>query len=267
MHSLSYNHILQSLLELRPFDDLAQHLLSLDLPTCYQRENIKGSIVNMDNRFNKVFPSFDSLNIEFSLYSCLINVFPSHFSFHLFIKYKDNNIEDRSHQLNDISITLLLNQLHTLIIFDTGIKNNVAMSIAHIYIYDRPIVKTLYHTANVTSIKAELFAIGYGINQAISLLGISKIIIITNSIHAVRTIFNSLIYLFQVHSAAISKELRKFFIANNDNSIEFWKYPSHCNWPLFKSIDRDTKHSHQMLLLLCKSSWDFSKKSKCDDII
>ena len=161
----------------------------------------------------------------------------------------------------------LLNHSHILIISDASIKNNVAISITYIYVYDRPIVKMIYHAANVTSTEAELFIIRCGINQAINLPGISKIIIVTDSIHAVKKIFDSAIHSFQVYLAAIFKELRNFFIVNNNNSIVFWECPSQYDWPLFKSIDRDTKQFQQTLLLLCKLSWDFSKKSECDNII
>ena len=115
----------------------------------------------------------------------------------------------------------LLNHSHILIISDASIKNNVAISITYIYVYDRPIVKMIYHAANVTSTEAELFIIRCGINQAINLPGISKIVIVTDSIHAVKKIFDLAIHSFQVHLAAIFKELRNFFIVNNNNSIVF----------------------------------------------
>ena len=51
-----------------------------------------------------------------------------------------------------------------LIISDSGIKNDVATSIAHIHICDRPIIKIIHYTTNITSTEAELFAIKYGIN-------------------------------------------------------------------------------------------------------
>jgi len=207
----------------------------------------------MDNRFNKVFPFFDPLNVEFSPSSHLIDIFSNRFSFHPYIKCKDNNLLDCANQLNDIAITTLSNYLHTLIISDMGIKNNVAIFIAHIHIWDRPVIKTVYYTANITSTEAKLFAIRCDINQATDLPSISKIIIITNSIHIARLIFDSSIYLSQVHSAAIFKELRRFFIMNNNNLIEFWECPSHYDWPLFKSIDKDTKQFYQMPLLPCKS--------------
>ena len=125
----------------------------------------------------------------------------------------------------------------------------------------------IYHVTNVTSTEAELFAIRCGINQAVNLPGISKIVVFTDSLHAAKKIFNSAIHLFQLHLAAISEELRKFFNTNYNNSIEFWKCPSQCEWPLFKFVDRDTKQLCQTLLLPCKLSWDFSKKSECDDTI
>ena len=150
----------------------------------------------MNNRFNKVLLSFDLLNIEFSPGSHLINIFPSYFFFHSYTKYKDYNLEDHTNQLNDIIISLSLNLLHTVIILDTGVKNNIAMSITHIYICNRLIVKTIYYAANVISTKAELFAIRCGINQTTNLPGISKIIIITNFIYTVRSIFNSSIHSF-----------------------------------------------------------------------
>ena len=151
----------------------------------------------------------------------LIDLFPSCFSFHSFNKCSNNNLEDISHQLNDIAIMLLLNYLHTLVIPDTGIKNNVATSIAHIHVYDKPIIKTIHYVVNITLTEAKVFVIRCNINQAINLPGISKIVIITDSIHATKRIFDSSIHSFQTYLASISKELRKFFLANNNNSITF----------------------------------------------
>jgi len=54
---------------------------------------------------------------------------------------------------------------------------------------------------------------------------------------------------------------------NNINSIEFWEYSGCCDWPLFKSVNKETKCFHQMLLLFYKSLWDFSKKRECENII
>ena len=90
----------------------------------------------------------------------------------------------------------LLDHSYVLIISDGGIKNNAAISIAHIHVCDRPIIKTIHHVANIISTKAELFTIRYGINQAVNLLEISKIVIITDSLHAAKKIFDSSIHYF-----------------------------------------------------------------------
>jgi len=156
------------------------------------------------------------------------------FLFYPYIKYKDNNLKDHTNQLNDITIMALVNHSHALIILDAGIKNNIATSITHVHICDKPIVKIVHHVVNITSTEAKLFTIRCGINQTTNLLGILKIIVITDSIHAARLTFNSFVHFSQVYLAVISKELRKFFITNNDNLIKFWECSSHCNWPLFK---------------------------------
>ena len=80
------------------------------------------------------------------------------------------------------------------------------------HIYNNSIAKTVYYVIYVTSTKAELFAIRCGINQASNHNGISKIIVITNSIHAAKKIFNPSLHSFQVHSVAILTELWKFFL-------------------------------------------------------
>jgi len=49
--------------------------------------------------------------------------------------------------------------------------------------------------------------------------------------------------------------------------IEFWESPSHLNWHLHKVVDRELKSSNPMPVYLCKMSWDFSRKSECDDIL
>jgi len=111
--------------------------------------------------------------------------------------------------------------LVAIIALDASIKNLVAMSIAHIHTYDKLIIKTIYHAVNVTSTEAELFAIRCGINQSSCLNNISKIIIITDSIHPVKRIFDPSIYPFQVQSAAILNDLRYFFNRHRNNSIKF----------------------------------------------
>jgi len=53
--------------------------LSLSSLSKYQRELIKGPVVDMDNHFNEVFPSFNPLNPEFASGCKIIDNFSSRF--------------------------------------------------------------------------------------------------------------------------------------------------------------------------------------------
>jgi len=125
----------------------------------------------------------------------------------------------------------------------------------------------VYYTVNITSTEAELFAIRYGINQTLRFNNILKIIIITDSTHVVHKIFDSSAYPYQISSAAILLDLHVFFNSHINNSIEFWECPSHLNWQLHEKVDKETKAFNLTPFLPCKSSWDFSKKNKSDDIL
>jgi len=144
----------------------------------------------MDNRFNKVFLSFDSFNKKFASSSQLINIFSSQFSSHLSPKQSNNNFKTHIHLLDNISLKSSLDLSYTLIVSNASIKNHIATSILRIHAHNKPVIKTLYHAVNVTTMEAELFAIRYSINQATNLNGINKIIVITNFIHTAKKIFN-----------------------------------------------------------------------------
>ena len=95
----------------------------------------------------------------------------------------------------------------TLVITDASIKNDIATSVAHIHVANRPLVKTVHHASFVTTTEAELFALRCGINQALSLANISKIVVITDSIHVAKKIFDCGSHPYQIHAAAILSEL------------------------------------------------------------
>ena len=220
-HFLSYNHILRLLLKSRPLFTNTLYCLSLEALISNQQLIIKRLIVDMDNRFNKIFPSFDPLNKEFALGSCLINTFPSWFSFYSSNKQSIKSIKTHICYLNNISLKSSLDLSYTFVVSDTSIKNNIVTSIIYIHIHNKPIIKTIHYIVNVIFIEAELFALRYNINQATNISSISKIIIIMDSIHTVKRIFDSLLHLFQIYIPSISDELRKFFIKNHNNSIKF----------------------------------------------
>ena len=83
-----------------------------------------------------------------------------------------------------------------LVVSDTSIKYDIATLVSHIHMQDKPRIKTVHHAAFVTSTEAELFAIRCGLNQACNKEEISKIIVITNSIHMAKKIFNTKSYLY-----------------------------------------------------------------------
>jgi len=98
------------------------------------------------------------------------------------------------------------NPSHALVITDASIKNNIAMSISHMYIYNKPITKTLHHMVNVSSTEAKLFAIRCGINQSTNSSGISKIIVVTNSIHIMKK--------FLTHLPILTRATQFLFLRN-----------------------------------------------------
>ena len=143
----------------------------------------------MANRSYKCFSSFSPLNSEFSPSLRIIDNFSKHISFNIHDKRKD--IKLRAQEIDNLVLESSLSPLVAIVTSDTSIKNNIATSIAYIHIVDKPLTKTVYHAVNVMSTEAELFAIRCGINQILCFNNISKIIVITDSIHAAYKIFDS----------------------------------------------------------------------------
>jgi len=112
-----------------------------------------------------------------------------------------------------------------------------------------------------------LFAIRCGINQACTKENVSKVIVVTDSIHAANKIFDSKSHPFQFHTAVILSELQGFFNSNRDNSIEFWECPSHLKWRFHHDVNKDSKSFYPMPAYPCKISWDYCKKTDSDEII
>ena len=239
-HTLPINHILRFLIENNPEILTHPHSLLLNSLTRHQCRFIKGHLVDMDNKFNEVFPSFDFLNPEFKLDNRIIDSFTNHFLFHLFSKSNDYLFKNHIQQLNNLAIESSNTLSNVLIVTDASVKNNVTLSIVHIYVHNRPVIKTLHHAVNITSTEAEFFIIRYGINQVAYLQDISKIIVVTDSIHAAKKIFNLFSNMLQKQAALILNDLRKFFNCHYENIIEFWEYPSKSNWKLHKIINIKT---------------------------
>jgi len=144
-------------------------------------------------------------------------------------------------------------------ITDASNKNNVALSIAHIYFFNNSLKKTLHHAISIISIETELFTIRCEISQAVQIQEVLYIIVITDAIHAVKKFFNPSIYLYQQQLITISKEIRTFFSKHEDNTIEFWDC-SNNRWHLHKVVDKENKYFNLVLLYPSKVLWNLSKK-------
>ena len=95
VHTLPTNHIFRSLMDNNSNRTLPSHSLSLSLLTKCQYHLIKSHIVDMDNRFNKVFLLFDLINPEFQPGNRIIDNFSNHVSFYLFSKCNDHIFKKR----------------------------------------------------------------------------------------------------------------------------------------------------------------------------
>jgi len=113
-----------------------------------------------------------------------------------------------------------------IIVMDASIKNDIATFISHMHITNHLVIKTLHHVTFVTTTEAKLFMIRCGINQIYTKENISKIIVVTDSIHMAKKIFNTLSHSYKCYAVAILSKLCHFFANNQNNSIEFWECPS-----------------------------------------
>ena len=188
------------------------------------------------NKVNEYFPIFNPLNLEFSPGLRVIDNFSDHISFNLFNKEKDD--KSCAQLLDEIVLESSSSSSVAIIASDASIKNNVAISIAHIHTHDKPLIKTIHHVVNVTSMEVELFALRCGINQATYINNISKIIVVTDSIHTVKRIFDLSVYSFQVQSAAVLFDFCYFFNCQANNSIKFWECSSCLKWHLHNKVNK-----------------------------
>ena len=263
------NYILKNFLDDSPPLSNSTNSHNIGSLTNRQRSTAKGHLIDSYTKSFGIFPSFSPLNSEFSLGHCIIDNFSNCFSFNLVHKNEKGKNKICAQELDNMVLHNSPLPHTALMITDTSIKNDIAMSILHIHSANRPLIKTVHHTSFVTSTEVELFAIRCGINQACSMDNVSKIIIVTDSIHAVKKIFDSESHPFQIHTAAILHELQKFFSSNQANSIEFWECSSSLKWRwrFHHDVNKDSKSFTITSIYPCKISWDFCKKSDSDNII
>ena len=193
--------------------------------TSQQKNIAKGHLINSCNKAYGIFPSFSPLNQEFTPGFHLTDNFSDCFSFNLVNKKEKDNF--RVQELDEMVPWISSSPTTAFVATDASIKNDIATSISHLHVANHPLVKTVHHATFITSMEAELFAIRCSINQACIKENVSKIIVITDSIHAAKKIFDSKLHPFQSHTTAILSKLDHFFNKNHENSIEFWECLSH----------------------------------------
>ena len=90
--SLPTNHITQMLMDSSFGSPHCQHPSSLDSFTNCQKVNIKGLLVNSNNKSHRAFPSFSPTHLELSPGLRIINTFSDRFSFNLCNKEKNDKL-------------------------------------------------------------------------------------------------------------------------------------------------------------------------------
>ena len=117
------NHIIISLLESNYSLHLENHHLSLETLTVKQYLKVKSSIMDVNNKLNRVFNSFDPFNNKLSPKNRLIDLYSSCFSFH-YLNRKSSNIR-KTHlcHLDEIVFNILSDSKTAIVISDTSIKN------------------------------------------------------------------------------------------------------------------------------------------------
>jgi len=104
------------------------------------------------------------------------------------------NVKKHMKNLEEVTFKASSNLFSTIVVSDASIKNQVATSISHIHSFDKPVVKILHRAINIATAETELFAIQYSINQAVADLNVKHIVVITDSLHITRKIFDSSTY-------------------------------------------------------------------------
>ena len=184
------NHIVKNLLDDLPPRFKSHNLHNIGSLTNCQRSLTKGHLIDSSIKSYRIFPSFSSLDPEFFPGRRIIDNFSNCFSFNLVNKKDKNPIKTRGQELDEMVLQNSSSSHSAIMITDASIKNDIAMSISHIHSANQLLIKSVHHVSFVMTTEAELFAIRSSINQACSINNVSKIIIVTDSIHVAKKIFD-----------------------------------------------------------------------------
>jgi len=186
---LPTNYIIRNLMDDLPNSFMKPNSHSVRSLTNRQKNIAKGHLINSCNKAYGIFPSFSPLNPEFTSGFHISDNFLDCFSFHLVNKKEKDKI--CAQELDEMALQISSSPSTALVVTDASIKKDIATSISHIHLANNPLIKTVHHVVFITSTEAELFVIRCGINQACIKEEVSKIIIVTDSIHTAKKIFDS----------------------------------------------------------------------------
>ena len=154
LHSaaLLENHLIRTLMD-DPLNTYSKPSpLSINMLTEYQKNTVKGHLIDLNNKLFGVFPLFSPLNPEFNLSSRIVDIFPDWVSFNLANKAKSN--KSCFQQLDDMMLHSSSSPHMAIVVTDASVKNDIATLVSHIHICDHPLIKTAHHAAFVTSTEA-----------------------------------------------------------------------------------------------------------------
>ena len=211
---LPTNHLIRSFMDDLSNSSKKSMSHSINTLTNWQRNITKDHLIDLNNKVYGIFPSFSPLHLELASDSHIINNFSDNFSFNLANKKIKEKDKIHFQELNEMVLQSSSSPSMAIVVTDTSIKNNIAISILHMHLVNHPLTKTVYHVVFIISMEAELFTIRYGINQACTKENVSKIVVVTDSIHVAKKIFDSKLHPYQTHTTAILSELRWFFNIN-----------------------------------------------------
>ena len=76
----------------------------LEWLTPKQQLKIKGSIMDINNRFNEIISFFSPFNYEFLLGYRLVDIFPNYFVFNSLDRKSDSSVRSYLHNLENITL-------------------------------------------------------------------------------------------------------------------------------------------------------------------
>lgn len=146
-------------------------------------------------------------------------------------------------------------------------RNLQAVFAAHIYRKGIQVRGYIQPSGRVLAPEAEMSAQRIGICKALSLEGVEKVVVVTDSIAPAKRLMNPPSRGGLAHSLAVSKLLSEWLESHPNRSIHFWPVISKSNWPLHKRVHDDAITLHASLdARYVFTSYDYMRKRATDAV-